>query len=603
MDPRILLLFIGIPFAAGILCFVLPKTRRGVFTLAVSLFNFLFAIFLFKKELDFVSPWAGFGMDFSLRLYHFSGFIILAASFFGLLISLYVLSFLKGKNAWKQFYSYLLVSLALVNGAVLSDNLIVLLFFWEGLLLGLYAMIYMGSKKAFRTATKAFVISGVCDLCMMAGIILTGYLAKTFSMKEISLGFSPLGGLAFMLLVTGAIAKAGSMPFHTWIPDAADDAPLPFMAFLPAALEKLLGIYFLSRITLDLFKLNASSVFSNVLMIIGALTIILAVMMALVQKDYKRLLSYHAISQVGYMILGIGTCLPAGIIGGIFHMLNNAIYKSGLFLTGGAVEKQAGTTDLEKLGGLAKGMPLTCVCFIILAASISGIPPFNGFFSKELIYDAALQRGKIFYLAAILGSFFTAVSFLKLGHAAFFGKGANKPKEAPFSMLLPMVILAFTCVAFGIFNRLPINNFVLPVLGAGYKGHNFSGMPENLFLVAVTIIIILAAFTHHFITVKITGKGIKATEHIHNAPVLSVIYRWAEKKYFDPYEIGMKLVSKVSRGLWFIDRGVDWVYESLVTKTAFSLSRGIHKMQAGYYIIYVIWSLVGAYFVILFSLK
>jgi NADH-quinone oxidoreductase subunit L len=142
-------------------------------------------------------------------------------------------------------------------------------------------------------------------------------------------------------------------------------------------------------------------------------------MMALIQKDYKRLLSYHAISQVGYMILGIGTAVPVGIVGGLFHMINNALYKSCLFLTGGSVEKQTGTTDLEKLGGIGSKMPITFACFIITALSISGVPPFNGFFSKELVYDGALERGFIFYLAAVVGSFFTAASFLKLGHAAF----------------------------------------------------------------------------------------------------------------------------------------------------------------------------------------
>ena len=130
---------------------------------------------------------------------------------------------------------------------------------------------------------------------------------------------------------------------------------------------------------------------SIVMMTIGAVTILLAVMMALIQKDYKRLLSYHAISQVGYMILGIGTALPVGIVGGLFHMINNAMFKSGLFLTGGAVEKQTGTTDLHNLGGLGRKMPVTFACFLMLALSISGVPPFNGFFSKELIFDGALK--------------------------------------------------------------------------------------------------------------------------------------------------------------------------------------------------------------------
>jgi formate hydrogenlyase subunit 3/multisubunit Na+/H+ antiporter MnhD subunit len=398
MIEIILLLLIAIPLVAGILCFLLPRNWRGVCSLIVTLVNFFVVVLLFKKELIFSLPWLGFGIDFVLRLYHFSGFIILSASFFSLLITLYSLSFLKDKDSSKQFYAYILISLSFVNGAVLANNLVVLLFFWEGLLLTLYGMIAIGARQAFKTATKALIIVGFSDLCMMAGIILTGYLAKTLVIKDISLTTNSLGSLAFMLLVIGAISKAGSIPFHTWIPDAAQDAPLPFMAFFPAAMEKLLGIYFLTRITLDMFKLNTYSRLSIVLMVIGAITIILAVMMALIQRDYKRLLSYHAISQVGYMILGIGTCLPAGIIGGIFHMLNNALYKCGLFLTGGVVEKQTGTTDLAKLGGLRLNMPVTFVCYLITAASISGVPPFNGFFSKELIYDAALVRGKVFYI-------------------------------------------------------------------------------------------------------------------------------------------------------------------------------------------------------------
>src|SRR5208282_164932 len=210
--------------------------------------------------------------------------------------------------------------------------------------------------------------------------------------------------------------------------------------------------------TLNLYHLTAGSWASMVMMIVGSGTIVLAVMMALVQKDYKRLLSYHAISQVGYMVLGIGTALPIGIVGGLFHMINHAMYKSCLFLTGGAVEKQAGSTDLEKLGGLARSMPVTAVCFIVAAASISGVPPFNGFFSKEMVYHAALESGWVFYAVALLGSVFTAASFLKLGHAAFFGKRADTPaiREAPLPMLIPMIVLAGLCVLFGVGNSLPL---------------------------------------------------------------------------------------------------------------------------------------------------
>ena len=195
------------------------------------------------------------------------------------------------------------------------------------------------------------MITGVADLCMMAGVALVGHAAGSLTLSRIPpialSGAVPVA--AFLLLMIGATAKAGAMPFHSWIPDAAIDAPAPFMAFVPAALEKLLGIYFLGRLVLELFALRPSSWLSPLLMVIGCATIVLAVLMALIQTDYKRLLSYHAISQVGYMILGIGTAVPVGIVGGLFHMVNHAMYKSCLFLTGGAVELEGHDSSTQGL--------------------------------------------------------------------------------------------------------------------------------------------------------------------------------------------------------------------------------------------------------------
>ena len=448
-----------------------------------------------------------------------------------------------------------------------------------------------------------FIIIGICDLCMMMGIGLTWYLAGTLTISKISLPLDSLGSLAFVLLMIGAISKGGSMPFHSWIPDAAVDAPVPFMAFLPASLEKLLGIYFLTRISLDMFKLDAGSWISTLLMIIGAITILLAVMMALVQKDYKRLLSYHAISQVGYMILGIGTCLPVGIIGGLFHMINNALYKSCLFLTGGSVEKQTGTTDLAKLGGIAVKMPLTFLCFFIAAASISGVPPFNGFFSKELVYDAALERGTVFYLVAILGTFFTAASFLKLGHAAFLGKlneSNRNVKEVSLAMLIPMIVIASICVLFGLRHQLPIDLFK-PVVGEErLAGHEFIA---NTMLIAVSVVVLVGALLHHLIAAKIMGGGYKASEHIRHAPLLEGIYNGAEKRYFDPYDIGLKIVQGISKLGWWIDRGIDWLYDGLSVRLAFGLSSGIKLAHTGSYSMYVIWSLLGVLLVVITLMK
>jgi NADH-quinone oxidoreductase subunit L len=341
-------------------------------------------------------------------------------------------------------------------------------------------------------------------------------------------------------------------------------------------------------------------------MIIGCVTILLAVMMALIQKDYKRLLSYHAISQVGYMILGIGTAVPAGIIGGIFHMINNALYKSCLFLTGGAVEKEAGTTDLQKLGGLSSKMPITFICFAVTAVSISGVPPFNGFFSKELIYDGALERGMVFYLAALLGSFFTAASFLKLGHAAFLDKprsDRSKVKEAPWTMLVPMIVIAGLCVLFGVYNPLPIRHLIQPILGAPrLEGHDYAGMPHNWILVAATVAVLIGALLNHLWGARRAGAGLGAAEHIHHAPILSAVYDGAEKRWFDPYDIGLKFVHFAARVLYQVDRIVDFVYEKIVVRVTGAFVTIVRAPHTGSYALYLLWALAGLALVAIYVL-
>jgi NADH-quinone oxidoreductase subunit L len=288
-------------------------------------------------------------------------------------------------------------------------------------------------------------------------------------------------------------------------------------------------------------------------------------------------------------------------------MLNNALYKCCLFLTGGSVERQTGTTDLEKLGGIGNKMPVTFACFLITAAAISGVPPFNGFISKELIYDAAIERGKIFYLAALAGSFLTAASFLKLGHAAFLGrrnKEHDSVKEVPAAMLFPMIIIAGLCVLFGTWSALPINAFFRPVLGADpTAGHEFGGFPKNMTLVSLSVITLIAALMNHIYGVKRTGKGVKAADHIHYAPGLSFIYDKAEKRWFDPYDIGLKMVKVVSETAWLADRAIDWVYNVLTVKVIYAFTYLIRRLHNGSHKVYIAWSVLAAFVVILFLIR
>ena len=613
MTQWALLLAIVVPAAAGLLTLILPRRRAPWAPAALAAlacaFELAVAIHVFPKDFAFSWSWMGFGVSFALRLSRLSAFALLGIATFSFLVTIYSAASMAKAPASRRYHAWVVFTVAFSAGAVLADNLVLLLVFWGGLLLTLFAMIASGKTRPFATAIKAFVIVGLTDLALMFGVMLYGRLAGTLSMSAIHLPLNGLGSVAFLLLLIGAMGKAGAMPFHSWIPDAAIDAPTPFMALLPGSLEKILGIYFLARVSLDLFILRPESWVSPVMMWIGAVTILLAVMMALVQKDYKKLLAYHAISQVGYMILGIGTALPVGIVGGLFHMVNNAIYKSSLFLSAGAVEKEAGTTDLRELGGLGRAMPVTMVCFLVAAASISGVPPFNGFFSKELVYDGALERGWIFYAIALAGSFFTAASFLKLGHAAFFGKPANEKrplketvKEAPWPMLVPMIVLAGLCILFGVANALPLEHLIQPALGPameGAHGGTFAGFPTNMMLVALTGAVLLLAVLNHALGVRRTGRGLGAVDHIYHAPGLASIYHIQATGALDPYRWLNGLAGALARVLFWIDRAIDWVYQTLAAKTALAASWVLRRFHSGNVNRYILWALAGALAIVL----
>ena len=598
MDNIILLFMIIVPALLGGLMFLMPKDSvklKNVLLLCGFSANLVFNLLVLGQEIEFTRPWLKI-TPFELRLYSFSAFILICAAVLSLLTAIYTVSFSKNKNYnTTLFYGGMFLTIAMTNGAVLAANLLVMLFFWEAILAAMFIMIAAGGKNAYKTAVKAVIIAGVTDLCMMLGIGLTAHIAGTLDMANLNLPVVSWGIPAFILLTVGAVSKAGSMPFHTWIPDAANDAHMPFMAFLPGAIEKLLGIYLLSRITFDIYKLEPESGTSYLLMILGAVTIICAVMMALIQKNYKRLLSYHAVSQVGFMILGIGTAIPAGIIGGIFHMLNNAVYKCGLFYTAGAVENQTGTADLNQIGGLRKKMPVTFICFIIMAASIAGFPMTNGFFSKELIFDAALKRGIIFYIFAAIGAFFTPVSFLKLGHAVFLGKSNEKNenvRETPLPMLIPMIILSAACLVLGIGHSFIVEHVLTPFLGNAYSLEDIGGH-TNWLLVGISAALLLLAFADHMRGYKKTGKGLKAADHYHNAPVLRSVYALAEKHYFDPYFLSGYVINGFAKISFKINNAISWFYDAFIPRLVGMFTYIVKKAHNGSPARYIIWILFG----------
>jgi len=499
VDIDLLLRPILIPAIFGGLCFLLGRRTRGVVSglaIVAAVLTFIASINLWGKVgLEGSLPWAlrlgDFEIAAQLKLTHFGSFLSLFIGLFGLIMVLYSLEYMWGFEDKGKYYAYVLWTLAGSLGAVLANNLIFFLIMWEIVTVMLFLLVNLGKERAPYGAAKTFAVLGFADCSMLLGIILLWTQTRSLSMDAAAFPIAVGSGLtyaAYLLLFIGAIAKAGAMPFHSWIPAAAEGAPTPVMAFLPASLDKLLGIYLLALISLKFFVLDASM--RLLLMAVGAVTILAAVMMAMVQHELKKLLSFHAVSQVGYMVLGIGTGSLVGIVGGLFHMLNHAIYKCCLFLGAGAVEHRARTTELDELGGLARFMPVTFVCFLIAALSISGVPPFNGFVSKWMVYQGVIDAGSrlwpLFITAAILGSALTLASFVKATHSVFLGQmpevlSKRRLREVLPFMTVPMIILALLCVLFGVFAQLPLKYFLTPAVAeAGAGSLEVAGAPGTL---------------------------------------------------------------------------------------------------------------------------
>lgn len=519
---------------------------------------------------------------------------VFAAMFFVFTI-IYSIRHMKGRSGLWRYYIYLLATFLATLGILFSTTFLLLLVLWGFLGLMLYLLIGFGNREGTPdSARKSLAIIGGTDVLMLLGIVLVwsieyggtglaGFMRLPFGGMSIELKTTG-SVIAYLCLASAAFAKAGAMPFHTWLPDTARDAPVPVTAYLPASLDKLLGIYFLARVTLNVFVMTPAM--NTVLMALGSVTIMAAVMMALVQHDLKRLLGYHAVSQVGYMVLGIGTGNPVGIAGALFHMFNNTIYKSSLFLAGGEVERRTGTSDLSKLGGLVKAMPMVFVAFLIASLSISGVPPFNGFASKWMLYQGVIGAGTgnlwvIWLVAAMLGSALTLASFMKLIHTVFLGqpsevsrKVIEKKESSGFPTMLPLTVLSLLCIGLGVMAwKIPFSDYFRPeVSGEVYMPGIWESGLATLVLIAGLVIGYLIYLSGTLKKARVVEpfvggetlednpdmrvSGVDFYRTIREMGILRGIYRMAEKKLFDLYEVLTKTAAGFGIIFSFMHNGI-----------------------------------------------
>jgi multicomponent Na+:H+ antiporter subunit A len=339
-----LVLLVLIPLVITLLNVFLPPLLRKTLTFL----TIIASLFIVYKL--YFTPAINFSI-FNNEIFAVDQMSLFILSFI-LILSLIILIYsLKGidKTTEKKFFVLYPLTIAFCNGTVISQNGISFLIFWglSGLTLYLFALLGKTSETPI-TAKKTFIIVGGSDAFLIMGFALMWFLKPEAGQSLKSFQLPLCDGLsytAFFFLLIASFAKAGGFPLHSWVPDYSKDAPIESVAFLPASLDKLLGIYLLARMVTSLFVVEI--LINMILVSLGAITVISAVMMAMTQHNGRKLLGYHAVSQVGYMIMGVGSGSVLAFAGGLFHLINNAIYKSGLFLTLGSVEKQTGTNEFN----------------------------------------------------------------------------------------------------------------------------------------------------------------------------------------------------------------------------------------------------------------
>ncbi len=392
------------------------------------------------------------------------GLVVLAAAFIGQAL-------IKDEKGSQEFSALLLISMMGMNGVVLVKDIFSLYVFLEIVSVTSFILIaFKREREALEGSFKYIVLSAIASVMMLTGIGIfllsagaTGFAVLAKAIAANGDNFLVLFGV--LMFVAGLLIKGGVVPFHGWLPDAYSSAPAPVSILLAGIVTKVSGVYTLIRLVQDVFGFTPKT--NEILLFTGAVSIVVGALAAMGQKDFKRMLAYSSISQVGYIILSLGAGTALGVAGAIFHLFNHVIFKSQLFMNAAAVEMQTGSRDLDSMGGLAARMPITGTTSVIAFLSAAGIPPLAGFWSKLVIVVALWKAGHLGYLViAVLASLLTMAYFLILQRKVFFGKlapGSESVQEASGLITVPSILFASIIVAVGVAIPFLYNTIILPI--------------------------------------------------------------------------------------------------------------------------------------------
>jgi NADH-quinone oxidoreductase subunit L len=524
--------------------------------------------------------------------------MLLVITGIGMLIHIYSNGYMEGDPRFARFFAYMNLFVFFMLVLVLAENFLVLYLGWEGVGLCSYLLIGFWYERvsASNAAKKAFITTRIGDTFFLIGIVLVFLRLGSLNFSQVLTDrithTQPSGVFTViaLLLLGGAIGKSAQVPLHVWLPDAME-GPTPVSALIHAATMVTAGVYLIARTHL-LFE--ASGVASTVVLMVGLVTAIYAATAALAQDDIKRVLAYSTVSQLGFMFFALGLHRYGAAI---FLLVTHAFYKALMFLAAGSVmHGLEGETDMTKMGGLRRYVPLTSAMFIVGALAISGVPPFAGFFSKDQIVAAANQtQHSVAWVLMLIAAFFSTLYIARLVFMTFFGtyRGDEHAHESPPVMTIPLAILAIGAVFGGLLSlnaitgRLPA--FLTPVFGEVVEP--VKGLPE----VTLTVISVVVALLGVLVGWFVWGSG--RVDWLAVRERIPGLRRFLARGWYidDGYARG--LVPAATLGARFLAFGVDRrVIDGAVNATGWLVERlsGVgRRVQTGLVRNYALAFLVG----------
>jgi NADH:ubiquinone oxidoreductase subunit 5 (subunit L)/multisubunit Na+/H+ antiporter MnhA subunit len=441
-----------IPVAGAI-----SRPVRSAWALLLGAATFVLPLFLIPVALGgqpevFRHPFI-LGLNFTLIVDPLAVFMSIVSSFVGFLIILYSVGYVAHEENQNEYYLMVVLFIGSMMGLVYSANLIFLYLFWEIIAICCWRLIgFYRIRDHVVKADKAFLVTFFGAAVMLLGFIVIYGNTKTFDLVDMRGTLIP--GAAVLLILFGMFSKSATVPLHTWLPDAGV-APTTVTALLHAAVLVKIGVYAFARIFLFTFAIPGG--WKTAIPIIAVASSLISAGAALVENDFKRILAYSTVSQIGYIFLGFSVATPDGISGSVLFTLMHGLGKAGLFLCAGIVIHATHKRDIREMGGLFKTMPITAVSFLACAFSVIGIPPFGGFFSKFLVITGTVQAGKVWEAAvALFAAVLTMFYLLRVFSQVFLGEARQPAHEGTRSMVFVVALLAVLGLAAGILVAYPM---------------------------------------------------------------------------------------------------------------------------------------------------